>query len=81
MTNKIFLLLSFMLLGVAINAKELQATSPAASFESSIQIKLIIDNYDVDLPLADLIYNDIAGILQGSIISAEHMESSGTSIN
>lgn len=33
----------------------------------------IIDNYDVDLPLADLIYNDIAGILQESIISAEHM--------
>ena len=33
----------------------------------------IIDNYDVDLPLADLIYNDIAGVLQESIISAEHM--------
>jgi PAS domain S-box-containing protein len=41
MTQKIvLLLLSLMLLGVALNAKELQATSPTASSESSIQIKL-----------------------------------------
>jgi hypothetical protein len=33
----------------------------------------IIDNYDLDLPLADLIYNDIAGVMKESIISAEHM--------
>ena len=44
MTHKIFLLLlSFMLLGVALTAKELQATSPTASFESSIQIKLTLE--------------------------------------
>jgi hypothetical protein len=27
----------------------------------------------LDLPLADLIYNDIAGVMKESIISAEHM--------
>jgi hypothetical protein len=33
----------------------------------------IMDNYDIDLPLADLIYNNIAGVIKESIISAEHM--------
>jgi hypothetical protein len=33
----------------------------------------IMDNYDIDLPLADLIYNDLARVMKESIISAEHM--------
>jgi hypothetical protein len=33
----------------------------------------VIDHYDMDLPLADWIYNDIAGEMKKNIISAEHM--------
>ena len=33
----------------------------------------IIDNYDLQLPLADFIYNDIAGVMKESILSSEHL--------
>lgn len=36
-------------------------------------IDYLIDNYNVDLPLADFLYNDIAGTFRKHIISAEYM--------
>ena len=44
-------------------------------FEGNIDgvLDYIIDNYDMDIPIADLIYNDLAGVMKETIISAEHM--------
>jgi len=45
------------------------------SYEGDIDqlLDYIIDNYDLQLPLADFIYNDIANAMKESIISSEYL--------